>query len=99
VRNQNSEINWPSPSLAKEKNIPHFEMEEQIASQKQRRRNDSRNHARPMRGDASLRNQDAACEQQHGTGSVQSRIEGREEGVLLSDQAAGLILEKIECGD
>jgi hypothetical protein len=74
-------------------------MEEQIAPQKQRRCCNSRNHAGSMRSDASLRNQHAACEQQHGTGSVQSRIEGREEGVLLSDQAAGLILEKIECGD
>src|SRR5271157_378868 len=103
MRDQNRKINRPRPTLAQKENIPHLEMEEEVASQKQRRRNYGRDHACAVRGDPAAGNQSPSREQQYRAGSVEGGVQGREEGVLFGDrisddQAAGLMLWKIWYG-
>ncbi len=91
VSNQNCEIDGTRPSVTEKKNVADFVVKEYIAAQKHGRSRHRRDHARPVRCHLSPRNQPAASKQQDSAGSIQSRIEGREERVLLRDHAAGLV--------
>src|SRR5450432_3469989 len=92
MRNQNGKIDRARPALAEKANVSRLVVKEQIAAKKYRRGGHGRDHARPVRGHPPLRNQNAPREQQHSAASVESGVQGREVGVLFSNQAAGLIL-------
>src|SRR3984885_10360998 len=48
-----------------------------------------------MSSDLPPRDEPAAEEEQHSAGSIQSRIEGREECILLRNHAAGLVERRL----
>src|ERR1019366_5576407 len=59
MRSENRKIDGSRPSLAEKTDVADLEVEEEIASQKQRRRHYGGDHAGAMGSHATARNQDA----------------------------------------
>ncbi len=99
MRHKDQKIDRMPHSFTEKTDFSDVGVKVEIASEKQSRRNDCRDHARAMCGELSANDQPAPNQQQHGARRVQTRNQSREERELFrdrisDDQAAGLVLRR-----